>query len=253
MAAAAGYCRLLGLLYFSAVPQLPAAVPLSVPPASLPGGVRPVREPSRSAVKGGGHKGPREPLRDYVAGPRPHPPHHLANTLSNCGGGVVRNVRGRSPAFMGGQSSGRLPPPVLSERPRTALNETETETDGGAGLVSIFAVGGGVMALVRKGSRRIVVDGRAYRWRLRGRPTYSEGLAWSPCTFVVEHADNPGTTLVVTTNQPHPSNWIGREAEPVLPSGVAAAVRLALRAGWTPTAPGSAFRLDQSAGFTPGY
>ncbi|KAF5994572.1 hypothetical protein ACIQWL_18120 [Streptomyces mirabilis] len=109
------------------------------------------------------------------------------------------------------------------------------------------------MALVRKGSRRIVVDGRAYRWRLRGRPTYSEGLAWSPCTFAVEHADNPGTTLVVTTNQPHPSNWIGREAEPVLPSGVAAAVRLALRAGWTPTAPGSAFRLDQSAGFTPGY
>lgn len=104
-----------------------------------------------------------------------------------------------------------------------------------------------------QGSRRIVVDGRAYRWRLRGRPTYSEGLAWSPCTFAVEHADNPGTTLVVTTNQPHPSNWIGREAEPALPSGVAAAVRFALRAGWTPTAPGSAFRLDQSAGFTPGY
>ena len=38
------------------------------------------------------------------------------------------------------------------------------------------------MALVRKGSRQIVVDGTAYRWRLRGRPTYSQGLAWSPCT-----------------------------------------------------------------------
>lgn len=106
------------------------------------------------------------------------------------------------------------------------------------------------MALVRKGSRRIVVDGTVYRWRLRGRPTYFQGLAWSPCTFAVEHADTPAAALVVTTSQLHPSNWIGREAEPVLPSGVAAAVRLALREGWTPTAPGSAFHLDQSVGFT---
>lgn len=103
------------------------------------------------------------------------------------------------------------------------------------------------MALVRKGSRRIVVDGTVYRWRLRGRPTYFQGLAWAPCTFAVEHADTPGMTLVVTTDQPHP------EAEPVLPSGVAAAVRLALREGWAPTAPGSAFHLDQSSGFTPSH
>lgn len=107
------------------------------------------------------------------------------------------------------------------------------------------------MALVRKRSRQIVVDGTAYRWRLRGRPTYFQGLAWSPCTFAVEHSDTPGMMLVVTTDQPHLSNWLGREAEPVLPSDVAAAVRLALREGWTPTAPGSAFHLDQSAGFTP--
>ncbi|WKX20467.1 MULTISPECIES: hypothetical protein [unclassified Streptomyces] len=109
------------------------------------------------------------------------------------------------------------------------------------------------MALVRKGSRRIVVDGAAYRWRLRGRPTYFQGMAWSPCTYAVEHADTPGVVLVVTTNQPHMSNWLGREAEPVLPSGVAAAIRLALREGWTPTTLGSAFHLDESAGFAPGF
>ncbi|MEU8710988.1 hypothetical protein [Streptomyces sp. NPDC048663] len=106
------------------------------------------------------------------------------------------------------------------------------------------------MALVRKGSRRIVVDGTVYRWRLRGRPTYPQGLAWSPCTFAVEHADTPGTTLVVTTDQPHPSNWIDREAEPVLPSDVAHAIERALRGGWTPTASGGPFHLDLSAGFT---
>ncbi|MCX5332659.1 hypothetical protein [Streptomyces sp. NBC_00140] len=107
------------------------------------------------------------------------------------------------------------------------------------------------MALGRKGARRIVVDGTAYRWRLRRRPTYFQALAWTPCTFAVEHADVPGTTLVVTTDQPHPSNWFGREAKPVLPSDVARTVQLALREGWTPTAPGSPFHLNLSTGFTP--
>lgn len=62
---------------------------------------------------------------------------------------------------------------------------------------------------------------------------------------------HPGMTLVVTTDEPHPSNGTGREADPVRPSRVAAAVRLALCEGWAPTTPGSAFHLDQSVGFTP--
>ncbi|MCX2925568.1 hypothetical protein [Streptomyces sp. NEAU-W12] len=107
------------------------------------------------------------------------------------------------------------------------------------------------MALGRKGARRIVVDGTAYRWRLRRRPTYFQGLAWSPCTYAVEHADTPGTTLVVTTSQAHPSNWIGREAEAVLPSAVARAIERALREGWIPTASGSPFHLNLPADFTP--
>lgn len=109
------------------------------------------------------------------------------------------------------------------------------------------------MALGRKGSRRIVVDGTAYRWRLRRRRTCFQALAWTPCTFAVEHADNRGTTLVVRTDRPHPSNWFGREARPVLPSDVARIIQLALREGWTPTAPGSPFRLDLSARFTPSH
>ncbi|GAA0921003.1 hypothetical protein [Streptomyces thermoalcalitolerans] len=108
------------------------------------------------------------------------------------------------------------------------------------------------MALVRKGSRRIVVDGTAYHRRLRGKPTYCQGLVWSPCTFAVEHENAPGTVLMVRTDQPHTSNWVGRKAEPVLPADVAAAIRQALCEGWTPAAPGSAFPIDKSAGFTPG-
>jgi hypothetical protein len=107
------------------------------------------------------------------------------------------------------------------------------------------------MALGRKGSRRIVVDGTSYRWRLRRRPTYGQALCWSPCTYAVEHAEHSGTTLIVTTNQPHSSNWLERPGEPVLPSDVANAITVALQQGWVPTRVGSPFHLDQSAGFSP--
>jgi hypothetical protein len=109
------------------------------------------------------------------------------------------------------------------------------------------------MALGRKGARHIVVNGAADRWRLRRRPTYSQALCWSPCTYAVEHADRPGSVLVVTTDQPHSSNWLGHQARPVLPSDVANAIELALSRGWTPTASGSPFQLDQSGGFTPSH
>lgn len=105
------------------------------------------------------------------------------------------------------------------------------------------------MALAKKGSRLITVDSTTYRWRLRGRPTYNQGLAQSPLTYAVEHADTPGTTLVITTNQPHPSNWFGTPSSPVLPAQVADSIRTALTGGWTPRRQGSPFHLDQSAGF----
>ncbi|MFD5792423.1 hypothetical protein ACFWIO_02620 [Streptomyces diastatochromogenes] len=103
----------------------------------------------------------------------------------------------------------------------------------------------------RKGSRRVVVNGTTYRWRLRHRPTYGQALCWSPCTYAVEHAESPGTTLVVTTNQPHTGNWLGRPGNPVLPSDVADAIEAALRQGWVPTRSGSPFHFDQAAGFSP--
>lgn len=105
------------------------------------------------------------------------------------------------------------------------------------------------MALVKRGSRLINVDGTAYRWRLRGRPTYDQGLVRSPLTYAVELADTPGATMVVTTSQPHPSNWFGTQGSPILPAQVADIIRTALTGGWTPASPGSSFHLDQSADF----
>lgn len=67
-------------------------------------------------------------------------------------------------------------------------------------------------------------------------------MGWSPLTYAVEHAENPGTTLLVRTDRPHPGNWTGGLTSPVLPSSVAAAIQAARAEGWAPEAPGSPFR-----------
>ncbi|MFE9118254.1 hypothetical protein [Streptomyces sp. NPDC007172] len=107
------------------------------------------------------------------------------------------------------------------------------------------------MALVKKGSRRITVDGVAYRWRVRGRATYAQGLVWRPLAYAVERAEATGAIMVVTTDQPHPSNWFAISARPVLPADVAGAIRMAHAQGWTPEKPGVPFLLDLSQEFTP--
>jgi hypothetical protein len=109
------------------------------------------------------------------------------------------------------------------------------------------------MTLTTKGSRRIAVDGTEYRWRIRRKPSYGQGLGWTPLTYAVEltGSNGPGTTLVVTTGQPHPSNWVGAEAIPIRPARVAESIREARAHSWEPAQPGSPFLLDQSAGFVP--
>ncbi|MEU3189786.1 hypothetical protein ABZ686_03910 [Streptomyces sp. NPDC006992] len=44
------------------------------------------------------------------------------------------------------------------------------------------------MTLNKKGSRLITVDGIEYRWRIRRKPSYMQGLCWTPMTYAVEAA-----------------------------------------------------------------
>ncbi|MEU4220947.1 hypothetical protein [Actinoplanes sp. NPDC026623] len=99
------------------------------------------------------------------------------------------------------------------------------------------------MTLTSKGSRRIVVDGLAFRWLVRRRPTYCQALGWSPLTFVVELLDEPGALLVVALPYAHPGNWLGLPSTSVLPATVAAGIHQALATGWQPGRPGPAFAL----------
>ncbi|MEN3536390.1 hypothetical protein AAH991_14845 [Microbispora sp. ZYX-F-249] len=100
------------------------------------------------------------------------------------------------------------------------------------------------MTIPGKGSRPITVDGVAYRWRIRRKPTYSQGNGWSPMTFAVQPAEGPGRALLVSLPFFRPDAWLGARTTAVRPALVAAAVRLALRRGWDPRRPGPAFACD---------
>ncbi|MEU8380346.1 hypothetical protein [Streptosporangium sp. NPDC048865] len=104
------------------------------------------------------------------------------------------------------------------------------------------------MAIPKKGSRLIGVDGTAYRWRIRHRPTYSQGNGWGPLTYAVEPAEGRGRVLLVKLPCSRPDAWLGERTTTVGPALVAATVRGALDRGWDPSQTGSAFVFDLTEG-----
>lgn len=98
------------------------------------------------------------------------------------------------------------------------------------------------MATRKTGSRRLVVDEVAYRWRIRRRATYSQAdYGHGTLHVAVELAERPGAVLVLYTDRPHPADWGTTRVVPVRPSDVAGWVRAALAAGWVPSQPGPQF------------
>ena len=101
----------------------------------------------------------------------------------------------------------------------------------------------GIRVATRKtGSRRLVVDGVAYRWRIRRRATYSQAdYGYGTLHVAVELAEESGAVLVLYTDRPHPADWNTESVVPVCPSDVAGWVREALASGWVASRPGPQF------------
>ncbi|WP_030983968.1 hypothetical protein [Streptomyces sp. NRRL S-1813] len=100
------------------------------------------------------------------------------------------------------------------------------------------------MAIPKKGARPITVDGVAYRWSVRRKPTYSQGVCHAPLSVAVVHGHEPGSVAVLRMPHAHPDNWMGAPATAVRPAGVARGIRSALRQGWKPGEPGPPFIID---------
>lgn len=97
------------------------------------------------------------------------------------------------------------------------------------------------MAIPKKGSRRIIVDGIEYRWTIRSKPTYSQGAFGDNLTAAVELLSNPGVVLSVTFPWIRCDSWIGNPEKPVTPKDIALCIRAALESGWQPDGQGPVF------------
>jgi hypothetical protein len=106
------------------------------------------------------------------------------------------------------------------------------------------------MAIPRRGSRQIAVDGQRFRWSIRPKPTHGQAdYASATMTFAVEAADHEGRVLHVELARRRPDNWLSWYAKegivPVTPSEVAAFIRQALDSGWNPAEPGPPFEITE--------
>ncbi len=104
------------------------------------------------------------------------------------------------------------------------------------------------MAIPKKGSRLIVVDGVQYRWRVRGRPTYGQEIFGAAWYLAIESVESKGQVMVVDLPQVHPDSLMITAAKdkivPVLPSDVEKYIRMGLQAGWRPDQPGKQFLMS---------
>ena len=100
------------------------------------------------------------------------------------------------------------------------------------------------MALRAQGSRLLKIGEGEYRWRVRHKPTYSQGNAWTGMIVAVQSATAKGAVLIARLPEAHPGNWMGEPAGSVTPARVAALVEQALSAGWQPARPGPRFALS---------
>jgi hypothetical protein len=98
------------------------------------------------------------------------------------------------------------------------------------------------MSIPRKGSRLLTVGEHRYRWYVRSKPTYSQGVSASPMRVAIERADVvPGRVLLVRLSVSRPDNWIEPHQTALMPALVREIITSALRDGWDPTVEGSAF------------
>jgi hypothetical protein len=89
------------------------------------------------------------------------------------------------------------------------------------------------MAIRKRGFRRIVVDGVAYRWKVPHRLTQNQEDAWPGVWAAVQRIEPEGALLwVVFPLRYSLSGPLAEKGRPILPSEIAAGIRAALVAGW---------------------
>ena len=104
-----------------------------------------------------------------------------------------------------------------------------------------------ILALAKKGLRRLEYKGLEYGWIIRKKPTYGQGVFRSSMTLAIQLMDHESPQiLLVTLNVDRPDNWIQPHQTGVTPSVVKDIIESAIGNGWVPSSGGSAFQYNYS-------
>lgn len=91
------------------------------------------------------------------------------------------------------------------------------------------------MSLPKKGSRKIQVDGLDYRWLIRKKPSYIQGIGAVSFTIAIERFEEEHKgLLLVHTGLTRLDNWIDPHQTSVTPKVVREMIQTALNGGWNP-------------------
>jgi hypothetical protein len=100
------------------------------------------------------------------------------------------------------------------------------------------------MAIPKKGSRKISIDGITYRWSIRANPTYSEANEWSNLKATVELYDSPASVLSIDFMVPRNDSWISNGKVKVTPADICICINQSISLGWDSSAKGDNHFLE---------
>lgn len=100
------------------------------------------------------------------------------------------------------------------------------------------------MAIPKKGSRKITVDGTDYRWTIRRKPTCPKTLCEENVLAAVELYDKPRSVLSIKFPWVRYDNRFGIAEQPVTPKHIEQCIKRALAEGWQPEKTGNAFEIN---------
>ncbi|OJJ19612.1 hypothetical protein BKI52_22665 [marine bacterium AO1-C] len=95
------------------------------------------------------------------------------------------------------------------------------------------------MAISKKRTREIVINGEVFLWKIRKKPTYCQEMGWTNMLIAVQHLDyEQGRSLIINLPYARPGNIDGHETIQVTPALVRSYIQDAIACGWAYNEPG---------------
>ena len=98
------------------------------------------------------------------------------------------------------------------------------------------------MSINKTGLRKVQIGEQIFEWKIRQKPTYSQGIAISPLLIVIQSFSNEQTKLIVDVVISRPDNWINPHQTSITPKLIKEIINSALQDGWMANKKGKEFQ-----------